>query len=74
MRSVPAIDATGIHAFEAILKTFEKKGKTLIISHANEQPLKAFKKSGLYSRIGKENFQRNIDDALKRASEILKNE
>ena len=71
MRSVPAIDATGIHAFETILKAFEKKGKTLIISHANEQPLKAFKKSGLYSRIGKENFKRNIDDALKRASEIL---
>ena len=71
MRSVPAIDATGIHAFETILKNFEKKGKTLIISHANEQPLKALKKSGLYTRIGKENFQRNIDDALKRASEIL---
>ncbi len=74
MRSVPAIDATGIHAFETILKNFEKKGKTLIISHANEQPLKALKKSGLYTRIGKENFQRNIDDALKRASEILKSE
>ena len=72
MRSVPAIDATGIHAFETILKTFEKKGKTLIISHANEQPLKALKKSGLYSRIGKENFQKNINDALKRAEEILK--
>ena len=71
MRSVPAIDATGIHAFETILKNFEKKGKTLIISHANEQPLKALKKSGLYTRIGKENFKRNIDDALKRASEIL---
>ena len=74
MRSVPAIDATGIHAFETILKTFEKKGKTLIISHANEQPLKALKKSGLYTRIGKENFQRNINDALKRAEEILKSE
>ena len=72
MRSVPAIDATGIHAFETILKNFEKKGKTLIISHANEQPLKALKKSGLYSKIGKENFQRNINDALKRAEEILK--
>ena len=72
MRSVPAIDATGIHAFETILKNFEKKGKTLIISHANEQPLKALKKSGLYTRIGKENFKRNIDDALKRAEEILK--
>lgn len=71
MRSVPAIDATGIHAFENIIEKLEKKGKTIIISHANEQPLKVLKKSGLYKRIGKENFCPHIDDALKRAQEIV---
>ena len=73
MRSVPAIDATGIHALENILDNFEKKGKTIIISHANEQPLKVLKKSGLYKKIGKENFCRNIDEALIRAGEIMEN-
>ncbi len=74
MRSVPAIDATGIHAFEEILKSFKKKDKILIVSHLNEQPLHALKKAGLYSEIGKENFCRNINDALKRADDILKTE
>ncbi len=72
MRSVPAIDATGIHAFETIIKSFKKKGKILIVSHLNEQPLHALKKAGLYTEIGKENFCRNINDALKRADDILK--
>ncbi|MBQ4110768.1 MAG: STAS domain-containing protein [Clostridia bacterium] len=70
MRSVPAIDATGIHTLESIIKTCKKKKITLILSHVNEQPMKVFEKSGLYEKIGSENFCANIDEALKRASEI----
>lgn len=70
MRSVPAIDATGIHTFETILKTCRKKGITLIISHANEQPMKVFEKSGMAAEIGAENFCPNIDAALARANAI----
>ena len=70
MRSVPAIDATGIHAFEDILASLEKKGVKLVISHANEQPLKTLKKSGIYKKIGAENFCTNIESALRRAKEL----
>ena len=72
MRSVPAIDASGLHAFEDIIKNLEKKGITLVISHANEQPLQVFKKSGLYNKIGAENFCPNIGAALERAEEIAR--
>ncbi len=72
MRSVPAIDATGIHSFESIIRTCEKNGTTLIMSHVNEQPMKVLKKSGMYKKIGKENICKNIDAALERAEEILK--
>ncbi len=72
MRSVPAIDATGIHAFETILESLDKKGIKLIVSHLNEQPLKILKKSGIYKRIGAENFCPHIDIALKRAEELVK--
>ncbi len=72
MRSVPAIDASGLHAFEDIIKNLEKKGITLVISHANEQPLQVFKKSGLYNKIGTENFCPNIGAALERAEEIVR--
>ena len=70
MRSVPAIDATGIHAFEDIVESLEKKGIKLVVSHANEQPLKTMKKSGIYKKIGAENFCSNIEAALKRAEEL----
>lgn len=71
MRSVPAIDATGIHSFESIIKTCRQKNITLIMSHVNSQPMKVLKKSGMYKDIGKENICENIDKALSRAAEIL---
>lgn len=71
MRSVPAIDATGIHSFESIIKACRQKNITLIMSHVNNQPMKVLKKSGMYKDIGKENICENIDKALARAAEIL---
>ncbi|MGM9608189.1 MAG: SulP family inorganic anion transporter [Oscillospiraceae bacterium] len=70
MRSVPAVDATGIHAFETILKTCRKKGITLVMSHVNEQPMKVLRKAGMVEAIGEENFCPNIDAALARAKAI----
>jgi len=70
MRSVPAIDATGIHSLETIVKTCRKKGIVLIMSHVNEQPMKVLTKSGLRTEIGEENFCPNIDAALARAESI----
>ena len=64
MRSVPAIDATGLHSFEAITKLCEKQDKTLILSHVNEQPMKTLEKAGLLDHII---LAENIDDALIKA-------
>lgn len=72
MRSVPTIDATGIHSFESLIKACQKNGSTLIMSHVNAQPMKVLKKSGMYKEIGKENFCENIDKALARAEELLR--
>ena len=70
MRSVPAVDATGIHAFETILKTCRKKGVTLVMSHVNPQPMRVLYKAGMVDAIGEENFCPNIDAALERAKAI----
>jgi len=70
MRSVPAIDATGLHSFEALIKVCKKSGKTLILSHVNEQPLNTLKKAGLFEEIGEENICANIDEALLHAAEV----
>ena len=64
MRSVPAIDATGIHSLETIIKLCEKQDKTLILSHVNEQPMKTLEKAGLLDKIM---LADNIDMALEKA-------
>ena len=70
MRSVPAIDATGIHSFESLIKVCKKSGKTLILSHVNEQPLNTLRKAGLLEKIGEENICANIDEALLHAEQV----
>ena len=70
MRAVPAIDATAMNSLQELYKKCESKGIRLVLSHVNEQPLNAMKKSGFYDKVGAENFCAHIDDALKRAEKI----
>ena len=70
MRAVSAIDATAMNALEQLYKKCQNKGVSLVLSHVNEQPLRAMQKSGFYEKIGAENFCPHIDDALVRANEI----
>ncbi len=70
MRSVPAIDATAMSSLEQVYDKCKKKGVTLILSHVNEQPLDAMKKSGLYDKIGAENFCSHIDEALEKGAKL----
>ena len=71
MRDVPAIDSTGIHALEQLLKETKKHGTHLVLSGVHTQPLMALAQADFISRIGEENVHGNIDDALDRAREIL---
>ena len=70
MRAVPAIDATAMNSLQELYKKCESKGIRLVLSHVNEQPLNAMKKSGFYDKVGAENFCAHIDDALKHAEKI----
>ena len=70
MRSVSAIDATAVHNLEELLETCDKKKVQLVLSHVNEQPMKAMQKAGLLQKIGEDNFCAHIDDALRRAEEL----
>lgn len=73
MRSVPAIDATGIETLKKIISKCEKNNISVVFSHVNDQPMKAMKKCGIVKRIGKENFCDNIDSAIERIKFIQKN-
>lgn len=74
MRSVPALDATAMHALEELYLRCEKKGVTVIFSHVNEQPMNTLIKAGFVERVGQENFCTHIDDALERAVNLFGDE
>ena len=68
MRAVPSLDSTAMGALELLREKCDKQGVRLILSHVNDQPLQAMRKSGFYDKVGAENFCAHIDDALQRAS------
>ena len=70
MRSVPAMDSTAMNSMVSLKQRCDKKGITLILSHVNEQPMKAMKKSGLYKNIGADNFKADISSAISYAEEL----
>ena len=72
MRSVPAMDSTAMNSMTALKQRCDKKGITLILSHVNEQPMKAMKKSGLYKNIGADNFRPDISSAIAHAEDLSK--
>ena len=72
MRSVPALDSTALNAMADLYKSCEKRGITLILSHVNQQPMKVMEKAGFAQNVGKENFCETIDDAIRRAEELIR--
>ncbi len=70
MRSMTAIDATAMNSLEHLADRCDSQGVKLILSHVNEQPMKAMKKSGFYKRIGAESFRPHIVEALEYAKTI----
>ncbi len=72
MRGVPAIDVTALQGLRNLADRAEKKHIQLVFSHVNAQPLRTMKKAGFIDRIGEDNFQPHIDDALLRAQVLLK--
>lgn len=70
MRNVPAMDSTATRTLFSVLHACEERGITLLISHANEQPLAVMQKAGFVTALGEDRFMANIDEALARAREL----
>jgi high affinity sulphate transporter 1 len=68
MRTVPTIDATGLHTLRNVINTCKKRHIILIFAHVQEQPLAALQKAGFIPLIGEENICSSTDLALKRAA------
>ena len=72
MRNVPAIDATGIHALEQMIKRCRHEGTTVILTEIRSQPLRAIVRAGKLELFGgRQNLAKSLDIALERANQIL---
>ncbi|NDV80585.1 SulP family inorganic anion transporter [Bacteroides sp. 51] len=72
MRKVPFIDSTGIHNLTTLCRTSQKEKITIVLSGVNRKVHDTLEKAGFYDLIGKENICPNINVALERAKEIIR--
>ena len=70
MRNIPALDASAMRAMWAMYEVCKEQEITLLLSHANEQPMQVMEKAGFVDAVGKDNFLSNIDEALIKAEEL----
>jgi SulP family sulfate permease len=71
MRKVPMIDETGYHALEEFYDMCKAKNTILILSGVSKEIKKRLVKKGMDKLLGVHNIASHIDEALKRAGELL---
>ncbi|MDR1493479.1 MAG: sulfate permease [Planctomycetaceae bacterium] len=74
MRNVPVIDATGMNAFEDLVKRAQKRKTTVMITGIQPQVRNMLEKFGLLREIGSFNIFKTLTDALPYAAEIVQAE
>jgi SulP family sulfate permease len=72
LRNMTAIDATGIAALEELAEILQESGRAMLVCGARPQPQRLMREADFERHVGAENICGNIEEALKRASEIYK--
>jgi SulP family sulfate permease len=67
LRNVPAIDSTGMHALQDLVRRTRRDGTSVYLSDVQAQPLVALRHSELLEEVGEGCVFSNIDDALSAA-------
>lgn len=71
MRYVPHIDATGLNALREFHRRCVKHGTHLLLGGVHAHPLFEMVRAGMDKDIGLDNIFDNLDEALKRARELV---
>ncbi len=69
--SVPAIDASAIHALRVKVANAKVSGIQVILSHVLDSPYKLMEKEGLIKEVGEDNVRPSIKDAIEYAKEFI---
>ena len=72
MRNVPFIDSTGIHNLANLCEMSSKRKITVVLSGVNPKVHSALQKANFYNILGEKNICPDINVALARANELLK--
>ena len=71
MRDVLLLDSTGMHALKDVVHRSRKDGTAVLLSDVHMQPLVALTGSAVLEEIGPKNLFSSLDDALRRARELV---
>jgi SulP family sulfate permease len=67
LRNMTAIDATGLHALEALSDRLSASGRRLLLCGARRQPAQFLERADFIEHVGAENILPHLDAALDRA-------
>ncbi|MDY3868630.1 MAG: SulP family inorganic anion transporter [Pyramidobacter sp.] len=70
-RRALSMDASAIHALNQAYASLRRDGVQLVCACVKPQPFEAMKRAGLVDSIGADNFQPDVDSALKKAESLL---
>jgi SulP family sulfate permease len=71
MRNTTAMDATGLSAIADLADALRLSGRTLILCGAPAQPAALLRRAEFEQHLGAGNICASVEEALRRASEIL---
>jgi SulP family sulfate permease len=74
MRRVPLVDASGVHAFRALLQRCRKQRVVLVVSGLQPQPQHVFARMDLAARDGELHFVDDYEQALALAAVLARHD
>jgi SulP family sulfate permease len=71
MRNVPAMDASGLHAFRVAIEKLHRDRVKIFLTSVQPQPMRVMFESGLVGWLGEHKFCADLDQALEAARALL---
>ena len=71
MRNVPAMDASGLHAFQVAVEKLHRDRVKILLTAVQPQPMKVMFESGFVGFLGEHKFCADLDQALILARQLL---
>jgi len=65
-KNLLAIDASGLRAVEDLYDQMKSRGTKLLITGIHAQPMFAIQQSGLFDKVGEDNFVGTLDEAIEK--------